>query len=150
MREERRGLFRRDQHLPSGQAWNWNPLWGIADMLRVQVQDLTPILCLYLPHPGFMLLFLLGEVFPSSSPSLCSITFLLGSIISSRSGYCSVSQDSAWFGPHLIPRTPLVSNLLYILGDLLDLIASDIQNSMVFKYMLELYSDTYVNQRQLW
>ena len=86
MKEEREEGFPEETNIyPLGRLGTEPSVRGIADMLRVQVQDLTPILCLYLPHPGFMLLFLLGEVFPSSSPSLCSITFLLGSIISSRS-----------------------------------------------------------------
>ena len=117
MREEREEGFPEETNIyPLGRLGTEPSVRGIADMLRVQVQDLTLILCLSLPHPGFMLLFLLGEVFPSSSPSLCSITFSLGSIISSRSDAVLCHRTLLGLALILTPRTPLVSNLYIFLG----------------------------------
>ena len=69
MKEEQgEGFLEKETNIyPLGRLGSEPSVRGIAGMLRVQVQDLTPILCLSLPHSGFMLLFLLGEVFPSFS-----------------------------------------------------------------------------------
>lgn len=69
MKEEREeGFLEEETNIyPLGRLGTEPSVRGIADTLRGQIQDLTPVLCLSLPHSGFMLLFLLGEVFPSSS-----------------------------------------------------------------------------------